>query len=475
MTNARFASLALLLASMVAVCAHGQTFSVLYDFGTKIGDPYQPYVEIVTQGRDGNLYSTASQGGANGVGAVYKITQAGAVKVLHSFSLQEGLLPFGGLTLGTDGNFYGTTYGGSSDGNPYRPYGTIFKVTPSGQLTYLYTFTNGTDGAFPYAPPVEGTDGNFYGTTTSAGLGYGTIYKITPGGKFTTLCQFDHTHGDTPYAPLVEGTNGSFYGTTYYGGANGIGVIFKITGSGKFAVVYDFDDTHGSEPIGGLIQANDRNFYGTTRFGGSSGNGVVFKMVPSGKTLTVLHSMNATTDGQQSYAGIVEGTDGNFYGTNSQGGTPSQSCGQLGCGTLFKISRQGAFSVIHDFDYPTGSTPYTPMIQHTNGMLYGTTEIGGSGVRGTCTGCGVFYKLNAGLAPFAALLPDAGIPGARIQVLGQGFTGTTAVKFNGVPASFKVVEDTFLTAIVPAGATSGFVTVTTPTGTLTSYRKFIVR
>jgi glutamate dehydrogenase/leucine dehydrogenase len=115
------------------------------------------------------------------------------------------------------------------------------------------------------------------------------------------------------------------------------------------------------------------------------------------------------------------------------------------------------------------------MIQHTNGMLYGTTEIGGGGVRGTCTGCGVFYKLNAGLAPFAALLPDAGIPGARIQVLGQGFTGTTAVKFNGVPASFKVVEDTFLTAIVPAGATSGFVTVTTPTGTLTSYRKFIVR
>jgi uncharacterized repeat protein (TIGR03803 family) len=458
---------------MVAVSGYGQTFSVLYDFGTRAGDPYQPYVEIVTQDRDGNLYSAASQGGANGVGAAYRITPAGALKEVYSFSPAGGLLPFGGLTLGKDGNFYGTTYGGSSNGN--TSYGTIFKMTPGGHLTYLYNFTNGADGAFPYAPPVQGTDGNFYGTTTFAGLGYGTIYKITPGGKFSTLYQFDHTHGDTPYAPLVEGANGSFYGTTYYGGANGIGVIFKITGGGKFAVVYDFDDTHGSEPIGGLIQANDGNFYGTTRFGGSFGNGVVFKMGLSGKSLTVLHSMNATTDGQQSYAGLVEGTDGNFYGSNSQGGTPSQSCGQLGCGTLFKISPQGAFSVIYDFDYPTGSTPYTPMIQHTNGMLYGTTEIGGSGVRGTCTGCGVFYEVNAGLAPFAALSPDAGRPGARIQVFGQGFTGATAVSFNGVPASFKVVEDTFLTATVPAGATSGFVTVTTPDGTLTSYRKFIVR
>jgi len=475
MTNTRFAFLSLLLASMVAASAHGQTFSVLYDFGTKIGDPYQPYVEIVAQGRDGNLYSTASQGGANGVGAAYRITPAGTLTEIYSFSRAGGFLPFGGFTLGKDGNFYGTTYGGSSNGDPNNFYGTIFKLAPNGKLTYLYTFTNGADGAFPYAPPVQGRDGNWYGTTTFGGLGYGTIYKITPAGKFSTLYQFDQTHGDTPYAPLVRGTNGSFFGTTYYGGANGNGVIFKITSGGKFAVVYNFDATHGSQPIGALIQASDGNFYGTTRFGGSSGNGVAFRMPPSGQGLTVLYSMNATTDGQQPYAALVEGTDGNFYSTNSQGGAPNQSCGQYGCGTLFKISPQGAFSVIHNFDYSAGSTPYTPVIQHTNGMLYGTTDIGGSGVRDTCTGCGVFYELNAGLAPYAGLLPGSGKPGAKIQVFGQGFTGATAVKFNGVPASFKVAEDTFLTATVPLGASSGFVSVTTPAGTLTSYMKFIVR
>jgi uncharacterized repeat protein (TIGR03803 family) len=141
---------------MVAASAHGQTFSVLYDFGTKIGDPYQPYVEIVAQGRDGNLYSTASQGGANGVGAAYRITPAGTLTEIYSFSRAGGFLPFGGFTLGKDGNFYGTTYGGSSNGDPNNFYGTIFKLAPNGKLTYLYTFTNGADGAFPYAPPVQG-------------------------------------------------------------------------------------------------------------------------------------------------------------------------------------------------------------------------------------------------------------------------------------------------------------------------------
>jgi len=474
MTNSRFASLLLLLVSMAATSMHGQTFSVLYDFGAKISDPYQPYVEIVVQGRDGNLYSTASQGGSSGIGAAYRITPSGTLTEIYSFSPAGGLLPFGGLTLGADGNLYGTTYAGNSNGDPNKNYGTIFKLTPNGKLTYLYSFANWAEGIFPYAPPVQGRDGNWYGTTTSGGKGYGTIYKITPTGKFSTLYQFDSTHGDSPYAPLVQGTDGSFYGTTYNGGTNGNGVIFKITSSGKFAVVFNFDATHGSQPVGGLIQASDGNFYGTTRFGGSLGNGVVFQIPPSGLGLTVLHSMNGTTDGQQPYAALVEGTDGHLYSTNSQGGTPSQSCGQYGCGTLFKISLRGAFSVVHNFQYAAGSTPYVPVIQHTNGMLYGTTEIGGSGARGTCNGCGVFYELNEGLAPYAGLLPGSGKPGARIQVFGQGFTGATAVKFNGVPTSFQVVGGTFLTATVPVGASSGFVSVITPSGTLRSYKKFVV-
>jgi uncharacterized repeat protein (TIGR03803 family) len=263
--------LALLVLAIVAVtipAACSQTFSVLYNFGSKSEDPSRPHQSgIVAQGRDGNLYSTTYTGGANGDGAVFKITSSGALTRLYSFDGTDGMYAFGGLTLGTDGNFYGTTnVGGASS------YGTVFRVTPSGKLTVLYSFTNGTDGALPYAPPIQGTDGNFYGTTSQYGSGgYGAVYKITPTGKFTTLYHFDSTHGSTPVAPLVQGTDSNFYGTAAKGGANGVGVVFKITPSGKLSVLYNFDSTHGQYPNSLLIQGSDGNFYGTTYEGGSIG------------------------------------------------------------------------------------------------------------------------------------------------------------------------------------------------------------
>jgi uncharacterized repeat protein (TIGR03803 family) len=323
MRKLRFFAIALLVLTFVTASARAQ-FSVLYNFAP--GGPEGPTNSgIIAQGRDGNLYSTATGGGATGVGAAFKITPAGALTTLHSFTLTgtDGYNPDSGLTLGTDGNFYGTTMQSGTG------YGTVFKITitPSVKLTTLHTFTF-SDGAGPTAPPIQGTDGNLYGTTSGGGDPEdGTIYKITlPSNTFTTLYQFDGTHGSIPYAPLVQGSDGNFYGTTYSGGTLGYGVIFKVTAAGKLTAVYNFDSTHGAQPYDPLVQGSDGNFYGTTSSGGTSKAGVVFKITPTG-SLTVLHNMNGTTDGYTPTAGLVQATDSNFYGVN-EFSTP-------GYGTIF--------------------------------------------------------------------------------------------------------------------------------------------
>ena len=188
----------------------------------------------------------------------------------------------------------------------------------------------------------------------------------------------------------------------------------------------------------------------------------MFKMTPS-HNVTVLHNFSGATDGGNQVGGLVEATDGNLYGTNNVGGTSSW-------GVLFRITPAGTFTVLHNFDWNTGASPQTTLLQHTNGILFGDTAVGGTGA----TGDGTFYSFDLGLPPFVTFLPGGGRAGARVQILGQGFTGTTAVTFNGVPADFTVSFSTYLTAIIPTGATSGFITVTTPSGTLKSNKKFIV-
>jgi uncharacterized repeat protein (TIGR03803 family) len=470
-----FATLAFFAAA--ATVTHAQTFSVVYNFGSQAGDPIQPfYSGIIAQGRDGNLYSTTSSGGGPSfAGAAYKLTPSGLLTTLYDFGsvTGDGFSGFGGLTLGTDGNYYGTTYGGG-----FASFGTIFKMTAGGGLTTLYTFTNGADGSLPTAPPIQGTDGNYYGTTcpgcNNQG-GYGSIYKISPAGAFTLLYAFDITHGMDAEGPLVQGTDGNFYGAAAYGGTNGYGVFFKITSAGKLTVLYNFDNTHGAYPIGPLIQGTDGNFYGTSLSGGISGCGVVFKLTATGK-LTVLHNMNGTTDGYAPFAGLVQATDGNFYGANVYGGAASSGC-PSGCGTLFKVTKTGTFATLYNFDMMTGELPYSTLIQHTNGMLYGGTQFGGTGiVDPSCVGgnCGVIYSLNINAAPFVSVLSTTAKVGKTVEILGQGFTGTTAVAFDGIAATFKATSNTFLTATVPAGALTGPVTVTTPSGKLTSNKTFRV-
>ncbi len=455
---------ALLMVVLAATSAHAQ-YSVLYNFGSKSGDPANPsFTGIVAQGRDGNLYTTAPQGGSMGDGGVFKITPSGTLNVLYSFDVTHGSAPQGGVTLAADGNFYGTTCAGGTSGS-----GTVFKITPSGSLTVLHNFTGGSDGQCPYGPPIQGTDGNFYGTTNGGGAGFGVVYKMTSSGVLTTLYEFDLTHGLQPFAPLVQGTDGNFYGTTASGGNNGsdAGVVFRITPAGKLTVLYNFDGgTHGGLPFGPLVQGSDGNFYGTT-LSSTGPTGVVFKITSTG-TFTVLHTMNGTTDGENPYAGLVQATDGNFYGVNSGGGSQ-------GVGTIFKMSPKGSYSVLYNFDGTTGSTPDVTPVQHTNGVVYGDTRSGGTG-NVTCSAgtCGVFYSLSAGLRPFVSLLPYSGKVGKTIEILGQGFTSTTTVSFNGTTATPAVKSGTYLTATVPNGATTGSVRVTTSSGTLTSNKRFRV-
>jgi len=443
-THTLFAVAVLLLTVATATPSHAQ-FSVLHNFGTKSGDGTNPsYSGIVAQGRDGNMYSTTGNGGTFNLGTVFKITPAGTLTVIYNFDGPHGSEPYGGLTLGTDGNFYGTAFGGGKFG-----YGTVFQITPGGTVTVLHNFAS-TDGSNPHAPPIQGTDGNFYGTTQTGGTNvyYGTVYKITPSGTITTLYSFDVTHGYYPVAPLVQGTDGNFYGTTIHGGASNEGIVFRITPSGKLTVFYTFDVTHGDQPYSPLIQGNDGNFYGTITGGGSTGLGTVFKLTPTGK-ITVLFNFAAGAGPSVPYAGLVQATDGFFYGNTFQGGTKSD-------GAVFRINANGQLSSLHDFDATTGAIPEVTLLQHTNGILYGDTVQGGTSIPACGNlGCGVFYRWNAGLKPFVSLVSTSGKIGKIIEILGQGFTGTTGVSFNGVAATFKVVSATYMTAVVPTGATTG--------------------
>src|SRR5882724_4430253 len=221
------------IAGTVAV-AHAQTYSVLYNFGSSPGDPIHTFP--MTQGRDGLLYSDSEFGGTYGNGTVFRIASNGSLKVLHSFQSSDGYFPTGGLTLGLDGLFYGVTGDGGTNN-----LGTIFRITSSGALSTLHHFTASESSANQrISPPVQGLDGNFYGTTRSGGLGCGIVYKISPTGQFAVLYQFDCTQSYYPNG-LVLGTDGAFYGTSQQGPNLSHGTIFKITTSGQFTVLHIFD------------------------------------------------------------------------------------------------------------------------------------------------------------------------------------------------------------------------------------------
>jgi uncharacterized repeat protein (TIGR03803 family) len=463
----------LLLAA--AIPAPAQTFTVLASFD--LADGAFPWSMSPVQGLNGHLFGTTYSGGirnANcstaypGCGVIFEITPAGALTVVHRFDGADGANPTAGLLLATGGNLYAVTssgYGGPDN------CGTIYKVSPG---TTLHVF-QGPDGCGPNQL-IEAAGGSLYGTTTGGGTNLqnmaGTIFKVTPGGDLTVLHSFTGPDGADPSAALLEATNGSFYGTTTQGGGNSYGTIFKITSDGTFTSLYSFCTPNnpsscatGLFPYGALVQDTAGNLYGTTSEGGAYGCcGTVFKMTPAGD-VTALHSFCSQncTDGYYVFDGLLQATDGNFYGTTDE------VAASIDCGTIFRITPGGAFTVLHTFDGTDGCSPHGGLTQGTDGVLYGAAFGGGA------HGSGTVYSLSVGLAPFVKTLPHSGQPGSAIKILGTNLTGTTSVSFHGTAAAFTVVAPTEIETTVPPGATTGKIQVTTPSGTLFSGGPFLVR
>ena len=278
---------------------------------------------------------------------------------------------------------------------------------------------------------------------------------------------------------LIQASDGNFYGTTLEGGnlngicGSGCGTIFKITPSGKFAVLYSFCAltfcTDGAQPRPGLVQATDGNFYGTTLIGGANGPGTVFRLTPNGvfTTLYSFCSQPNCTDGAQP-GGLMQATDGNFYGTTADGGSTTACHDTGGCGTVFRITPQRSLTTLHSFDATDGALPVGVPTQSTSGTFYGTTN-GGFFNEGTV------FSLGVGLGPFVEALPSTSEEGCTVKILGTDLTGASSVTFNDTPAAFRVASPTLIVTTVPSGATTGPVKVTTPERILVSNVAFRVR
>jgi uncharacterized repeat protein (TIGR03803 family) len=417
------------LMSLLLVCwgrnSSGQTLTPLWEFGglSNDADGGSPGAALI-QGRDGNFYGTS--GWTNEVNCtVFKITPAGTLTTLWHFgSLSnnaDGTSLMSGLVQGRDGDFYGTTARGGTNGY----FGTIYKITTAGTLTPLWQFgslSNFADGFRPNAGLVQGNDGNFYGTTGGGQpLSSGTVFRITSDGSLTTLYTFGNFVGDGfgPYASLVQGSDGNFYGTTGSGGAFNHGTVFKITPAGMLTNIWHFTNgLDGGFPLAEVVQGPDGFFYGTTYSGGTSNLGVIYKITSAG-TLTPLWqfgSLSNDADGAHPNAALVLGSDGSFYGTCSSGGTNTYHS----VGTVFRITTTGTLTPLWQFgslsNYPfsaDGDLPHGGLVQGVDGNFYGTTTFGGTNGIGQY---GTVFKLCVPLNPPANQINSLNVADSNIVI-----------------------------------------------------------
>jgi uncharacterized repeat protein (TIGR03803 family) len=401
------------------------------------------------------------------------VTAAGKLTSVYSFCSQancaDGKYPTSGPILGSDGIFYGVV---SSSGNSTGS-GTFYKLTPGGKLTTLYTFCPTSPCADGQGPTgvIQASNGNFYGTTYFSGkFNGGTIFQISSVGKFKLLYSFcsraNCVDGANPSYSPIQASNGDFYGATQGGGTYGHGVVYQITPAGTYKVLYNFcsasDCSDGYRPTA-IVQDANGNLFGTTFGGGSYGWGTVFEITPANQYV-VLHSFDNKDGAANPIAGLTLANDGNLYGTTQAG---FQNNG----GTIFEITPAGVFTPLYTFcnsSCITGANPEGWLFQGTDGILYGNGNAGGS------MGYGTVFRLSNGLSPLVETVPVAGKVGEHVIILGNGLTGSTSVTFNSMPATFTVVSDTEITATVPSGATTGTVSVVTPSGTLNSNPQFVV-
>jgi uncharacterized repeat protein (TIGR03803 family) len=367
------------------------TESVLYSF-TGVPDGADPEAGLVMDAR-GNLYGTTLEGGTTDDGTVFKVTPAGQETVLYSFTGGANGDPYAGLVRDALGNLYGTTYGVNSVDD-----GTVFKLGTNGQESVLYHFAGDADGANPYAVLVRDLWGNLYGTTLFGGngpgcfTGCGTVFELNTRGTETVLHAFSGTGGDGafPYAGLVRDSRGDLYGTTQAGGISGFGTVFKLAKNGEETVLHSFSGgSDGMTPYAGLVQDSQGNLYGVTEFGGVSGFGTVYEINTNGKE-KVLHSFTGGLDGAYPiYASLVLDAQGDLYGATAYGGGADSACTN-GCGTLFKVDTRGKETVLYRFSGTggDGAHPVAGLVRDAQGNLYGTTSEGGT------AGMGAVFKLT---------------------------------------------------------------------------------
>ncbi len=457
----------------MSLTSSAQTFQTLIDLGT--GDRF---LGPPAQGRNGNLFSISPHGGTKQEGAFLELSGQN-IADLYNFCIAskcpDGQGPNQGLVLGSEGYFYGTTFGGGLGG------GTVYKISPNGSRTTLYQFctlAKCADGELPQGGLTQAADGNLYGTAANGGLanqgGFGTLFKVTPAGQFTVLYTFcvkaSCADGSNPSAPPIQASDGRLYGTTQSGGTHGAGTVYVFEGTGKIKTMYSFVRNPGDLGTIGpanLLQASDGNLYGTTSSGGPADEGTVFKISPTGGFSTIYQfcSESNCTDGAGPVS-LIQGPDGNFYGMTNGG--------PLGVnpGTIFKLTPDGTLTTLYNFcqqsGCPDGNDPVS-MSLATDGNLYGSTWASGA------LGDGTFFSFSLGFAPFVQPNPVAGRAGSSMGILGNQLSGTTSVTINGMPASFTVLSDTFIKATIPSGATTGPIQVTTANGTLSSIVNFQVR
>lgn len=486
------------------------TSNVLYTFPFIGPQGSAPEGELI-QGADGNFYGTTYDGGTGqcsngstviGCGTIFTITPAGVETVLFSFTYDgntnsslNGIWPTAGLVQGLDGNFYGTASSGGNNQavcNTVDGCGTIFKITPGGVFTLLHQFCSNqcssglVEGGQPAGRLLLASDGNFYGVTTQGGIAStGTVYRISPNGVFKTIYYFNGningaTDGLDPVGGLVEGKDGNLYGTTQFGGLDvDGGTLFKMTKNGVETILHDWvrnsngDFPDGSQPEGALMQASDNSFYGTTYFSSNGGlpvAGTLFRITANG-VFNKLYDFDLDNpfNGIGPKAGVIQASDGKLYGTTNSGGTGD-------FGSIYQASLQGVVSVLSYDCADNGATPLDVPLQAADGTFYVTAAV--CGTLNGIGGSGTIVQVSGGLPKppptIAGFTPEKGAVSQTVIVSGTHLLGATHVTFNGTVASFKVTSTKTMTTTVPAGATSGPISITTAGGTAKSAQWFTV-
>ena len=344
---------------------------ILHSFSGSPGAAVPLYPPI--QGSDGLLYGTTLLGGTSDAGTAFRTDATGTVTVLHSFSgTLDGRNPLP-LIQASDNLFYGTTAGGGTFDN-----GTVFRMDATGAVTVLHSFSKSPESARePRAGIIQANDGFFYGTTISGGnLRGGTVFRMDSTGAVTVLHSFNPFNffaGANPRGSLIQASDGFFYGHTST-------AIFRMSPAGMVTVLHSFSGapTDGESPWGGLMEATDGFLYGLTQNGGAFNTGTAFRIDPTTGSLAILHSFDPSTTGDNPVGPLLQASDGLLYG-------PAQSGGAFGFGTVFRMDTAGAVSVLHSFsDTPSdGVWPGASLVQAADGGIYGVTEMGGTNGQGT--------------------------------------------------------------------------------------------